>query len=101
MSNEVVPLTLQILDNEYRIACPESEHAALTAAANKLNIQMQEIRDSGKVLGVERIAVMAALDAIYELLKCRKEIEELGECTNQRLEELLNRLEIALEKSTR
>ncbi len=64
-------LTVNILDREYRVACPTGQEAQLTSAANTLNQKMQEIRDTGKVFGIERIAVMAALNLTNELLKTK------------------------------
>ncbi|MFT5578156.1 MAG: cell division protein ZapA [Paraglaciecola psychrophila] len=67
MSNDTVIVTL--LDKEYQVACPEGQQAALRESANYLNQQMREIRASGKVIGLERIAVMAALNISNELLQ--------------------------------
>ena len=61
-------VTLQILDKEYRIACPAEERDNLESAARYLNDKMREIRSSGKVIGADRIAVMAALNITHELL---------------------------------
>jgi cell division protein ZapA len=63
------PVTVHILEKEYRIACNEDEREALLAAAAFLSGKMKEIRDSGKVVGVDRIAVMAALNITHELLQ--------------------------------
>ncbi|WP_304639159.1 cell division protein ZapA [Pseudomonas sp.] len=64
------PLTviLHILDKEYRIACPPEERNNLEQAARHLDNKMREIRNSGKVIGVDRIAVMAALNISHEML---------------------------------
>ena len=67
MSNDTVIVTL--LDKEYQVACPEGQQDALRESANYLNLQMREIRAGGKVIGLERIAVMAALNISNELLK--------------------------------
>jgi len=62
-------VTVKILDKEYQVACPEDREAELTASARYLDKQMRKIRDTGRVIGVERIAVMAALNISYELLQ--------------------------------
>jgi cell division protein ZapA len=67
MTNNI-PVTVYILDKEYRVACPEDEHSALLASASLLNSRMREIRDAGKVIGADRVAVMAALNLTHELL---------------------------------
>jgi cell division protein ZapA len=67
MSN-VQTLTVTILDREYRVACPEGQEPKLEEAARALDQKMKEIRVTGKVFGIERIAVMAALNLTRELL---------------------------------
>lgn len=62
-------LKVKILDKDYLVSCPDDKKHALTAAAVHLDGKMREIRSSGKVLGTERIAVMAALNITYELLQ--------------------------------
>lgn len=99
MSNESVPVTVQIMDNEYRLACPDAERETLLAAAEYLDKKMLEIRDTGKVLGVERIAVMAALTMAHELLECRNQTTELNNLGDQRVQNLLHKVELALNKS--
>ncbi len=67
--SESVPVNVQILDKEYMISCPLEEKDALLQSAKVLNERMREVRDGGKVLGTERIAVMAALNIVHELLR--------------------------------
>ena len=67
--SESVPVNVQILDKEYMISCPLEEKDALLQSAKVLNDRMREVRDGGKVLGTERIAVMAALNIVHELLR--------------------------------
>ena len=62
-------LTVKILDKEYQVACPEGQEDELVVSAKYLDKQMRSIRDSGRVIGLERIAVMAALNISYELLQ--------------------------------
>jgi len=62
-------VTVKILDKEYQVACPKEQEAELTVSAKYLDKQMRSIRESGKVIGLERIAVMAALNISYELLQ--------------------------------
>ena len=62
-------VTIRILEKEYNVACPLEEKASLLASAEFLNGKMKEIRDSGKVVGLDRVAVMAALNIANELLQ--------------------------------
>jgi len=61
-------LTIQILGREFRVACPEGEEKQLEASVEFVNRRMQELRDTGKVTGNERIAIMAALNIAHEYL---------------------------------
>lgn len=91
----VTPVKVQILDKEFLVACPENEKAELLQTAGYLNRKMREIRDSGKVVGMDRIAVMAALNIAHELLRTRGETGDL-DGTRRRLEALTARLDAAL-----
>ena len=66
-------ITVNILDKEYQVACPEEQQAELIVSAKYLDKQMRTIRDTGKVIGLERIAVMAALNISYELLQASEQ----------------------------
>jgi len=94
-----VPVTVKILDTEYRVSCPPEELEALHAAAAYLTEKMRDIRETGKILGVERIAVMAALNVSYELLNGRTETGQFVDSCNGRMQDILNRVERALSKS--
>jgi len=61
-------ITIHILDKEYMISCSEEERHDLQRSADYLDTKMREIRDSGKIIGTDRIAVMAALNISHELL---------------------------------
>jgi cell division protein ZapA len=61
-------LTVSLLGREFRVACPEGEEKQLLASADYLNRKLKEVRDTGKVAGNERIAIMAALNIAHELM---------------------------------
>lgn len=65
-------VTVNILGKELMVACPEGEREALAAAASFLDNKMREIQESGKVIGAERCAIMAALNITNDLLELRK-----------------------------
>jgi cell division protein ZapA len=65
-------VSVRLLEKEYVVACPHEERADLLDSAEYLNSKMREIRDTGKVVGIDRIAVMAALNLANELLKTRQ-----------------------------
>lgn len=87
MSEDLKRVTVRLLDKEYQIACPDDERDALTESAELLHRKMKEIRDSGKVIGVDRIAVMAALNLCHEMLQGKSS-------TLQADERLLGRIRI-------
>lgn len=64
-------LQIAIMGREFRVACPEAEQASLLEAVDYLNKKMLEIRDAGKVIGLERIAIMAALNIAHEFLSTK------------------------------
>ena len=101
MSNDASPVSIEIMDNLYRVACPDAERESLLEAAEYLNNAMQEIRDAGKILGMERVAVIAALNISYDLLKCRRDTSHSTDLTNERVEHLLQKVENALSKSSK
>jgi cell division protein ZapA len=68
MSADPKALQINVMGREFRVACPESEQKELLEAVEYLNRKMDEIRDNAKVIGVERIAIMAALNIAHELL---------------------------------
>ena len=90
-------VTVQILDKEYSIICPPEERSNLISAARYLDGKMREIRSSGKVIGADRIAVMAALNITHELLH-RQERPEVasGGTTREQVRDLLERVDQAL-----
>ncbi len=64
-------VTVNILGKEFMVACPEEERAALSASAAYLDKKMREIQTTGKVMGTERTAIMAALNIAHDLLELR------------------------------
>ena len=85
------PIKVQIMGSEYRVGCPPDERDALMAAAQHLDDTMQGIRGTGKVMGVERIAVMAALNISYELLNTQRNAGRMERAFDERVRQLLDR----------
>jgi cell division protein ZapA len=61
-------VTINLMGREFRVACPDGEERSLLASVDYVNRKMKEIRDTGKVAGNERIALMAALNIAHEFL---------------------------------
>ncbi len=89
-------VSVRILEKEYQVACPEDQVEALSASARYLDRQMSEIRDTGKVFGMDRIAVMAALNIANEFLANKGQAEEVNEFVDGRVSSLTERISAAL-----
>ena len=86
---------IRILDKEYQVSCPPEERQALMESARQLDQRMRNIKNSGNVLGIERIAVMAALNLTYDLMKLEQS-GSTGAASQERLQKLGNTLDEAL-----
>ena len=89
-------VTVHILDKEYCIACPADERANLESAARYLDGKMREIRSGGKVIGADRIAVMAALNITPDLLHTQQRLDQEADSTRAKVRDLLERVDGAL-----
>ena len=96
MTDVYAHVTVRILEKEYQVSCPVSERTDLLDSAELLNTQMREIRDSGKVVGLDRIAVMAALNMANELLKMRTKESAAQSTLTSRLNALAERADRVL-----
>lgn len=96
MTEMYAHVSVRILEKEYQVSCPASERTALLDSAEILNARMREIRDSGKVVGLDRIAVMAALNMANELLSAQKKEEAIENSVGNRIRLLSDRVESVL-----
>ena len=96
MSSDPVAVVIQILDKEYTVACPPEEREGLLESARQLNARMREVRDSGKVMGAERMAVMTALNVIHEHNRERQERDRVLSETDAAIRALEGKLAGAL-----
>lgn len=94
--NSSTTITVNILDKEYQVACPEEEVDALRTSARFLHEQMAMIRNSGKVLGADRIAVMAALNIANELLSHKQQAGTTSAAIGAGIANLNDKLDVAL-----
>ena len=91
-------VSVRILEKEYQVVCASDERAALLDSAEYLNTEMKKIRDSGKVIGLDRIAVMAALNMANDLLKNRSRDSTLETDVVRRVRSIRERVEATLER---
>ncbi|WP_020561354.1 cell division protein ZapA [Thiofilum flexile] len=67
MDNSINPVKVRILDKEFIIACPDGQQVALIDAAKRVDGEMRRLRDGGKIMGIDRIAIVVALNLAHEL----------------------------------
>lgn len=91
------PVSIKILGKDYRVACSENEQEALLHSAQELDEQMRKIRDSGTVIGSDRIAVMAALNLTHELRQAQSNVVSPGKGLSIQLANLRHKIENVLE----
>lgn len=96
MNERIARVSIRILEKEYQVACPVEERTDLLDAAEFLNGKTREIRDSGSVMGLDRIAVMAALNLANELIKVRKNDSHGDHEVVDRVRHLRERVETAI-----
>ncbi|MCP4391653.1 MAG: cell division protein ZapA [Gammaproteobacteria bacterium] len=93
------PINISILDKDYKVACPPGEQSALLESAKFLDSKMREVRDTGNILGSERIAVITALNMANDLLRSSNVEKELGQELPPRLKDLESKISRVLEQA--
>jgi cell division protein ZapA len=83
---------IEILGREFTVACSEEERQGLLDAVSYLDSKMREIRDAGKIIGAERIAMMAALNITHELLNTKSGGVDVGDI-KRRMYNMQNQIE--------
>ncbi|MFZ2727080.1 MAG: cell division protein ZapA [Methylococcaceae bacterium] len=97
MSRKIDAVTLTILGKEYKIACELNEQDDLIEAARQLDSNMRKMRDSGKVNGADRIAVLAALNLAHELQIVKNQNVQLSQNLARHLADLRNKINQTLD----
>ena len=96
MSQQIAQVSVRILDKEYQVACPADERTDLLDSAEILNSKMREIRDSGRIVGLDRIAVMAALNMANDLIHAQARDQQLEGDISERLKSISDRVDSVL-----
>ena len=96
MNESTAQVSVRILDKEYQVACPANERTDLLDSAEVLNAKMLEIRDSGRIVGIDRIAVIAALNMANDLLHAQARDRTLDGDVSSRLKLISDRVESVL-----
>ena len=98
MNDSGKPVTVKILDKEYLISCSEEEREPLHTAVTYLNAKMLDMKNSGRVIGSERIAVMTALNLAHELLAYKQENDDYTSSVDTMVQRLQSKIDEALVK---
>ena len=96
MTEKSAQVSVRILDKEYQVACPASERTNLLDSAEILNTKMREIRDGGRIVGLDRIAVMAALNMANDLIQANARDQDLEGGISDRLKIISDRVDHVL-----
>lgn len=101
MTDGLARVSVRILEKEYQVACPAEERDNLLRSAELLNRKMREIRESGKVIGLDRIAVMAALNLTNELLVAQNSDDKIDTKLTGRVQDLCELVDTTVAEGTR
>ena len=96
----VKSVDVSILGREFTVSCTDEERQGLMDAVSYLDTKMHEIRDSGKVVGVERIAIMTALNLSHELLNTKSGDVDIGDY-KRRINAMQNQIDEAIAAQTK
>ena len=91
----IKPVDVSILGREFTVSCTDEERSGLLDAVSYLDKKMHDIRDAGKVIGVERIAIMAALNLSHELLNTKTGDVDIGDY-KRRISAMQNQIDEAM-----
>ncbi len=96
MNNPTEPVSITILDRKYQFACTPEERKDLILAAQHLDERMKEIKEAGRLMSLERIALQAALNLSDELLKMQHNSDLRKEKIDSKIRMLADQLDNAL-----
>ena len=96
MSNSSEPVSVIILEKKYQFACPPDQRNDLVEAARHLDECMSEIRESGRLMSLERIALQAALNFSADILRMQRSETQRKERIDQRIRLLADQIDDAL-----
>lgn len=99
MSNTSKPIKVMILDKEFLVACPEEDQAALLDSADFLNDKMKEVQRHGRVIGMDRITVMTALNMAHEMLQMRDSGKNFDQTIGSRLHLMQDKIDTTMKKN--
>lgn len=98
--NPIKVVTVKILNKEFQVSCPAEAEEQLMEAAFYLDQKMRDVRKNGRIIGIEKMAIVAALNITHELLSNRQQKDVYVQSVSEQIERLQNKLEDALITNT-
>jgi cell division protein ZapA len=93
--SEAKPIDVSIMGRDFTVSCADEERQGLLDAVDYLDKKMRDIRDSGKVVGTERVAIMAALNLSHEVLNTKTGDIDIGDY-KRRISAMQNQIDEAI-----
>ena len=98
MPKDSQAVNVRILDKDYKIACPVGEHKSLLSSAKYVDKQMRDIRKTGKVISMDRVAVMVALNIAHEMLNSQQQMSKIDNDVVEHLQQLQEKIQDTLNR---
>jgi len=95
----IAQVHVKILEKEFQLGCSPEERGDLLDSVELLNSKMREIRDSGKVTGIDKIAILAALNLANELIQSRGKGQALESDAMKQVQQIREQVETALQSN--
>lgn len=95
-STDIKTVQVTILDRDYGMACTPGEEEALRASARMLDERLREIRMTGKVMGMEKMLVMAGINIAHEYFKAQAQLTRHNQAIERQLDRLTSKVEEAI-----
>ncbi len=99
MSESYNTVSLSILGKIYKVKCPPEKIAELRESAQYLEDKMRKLAQTAKIMGADRLAVIAALNVAHELLLEKKQVTTYMDAMSRRIRDLQNKIDDTLAES--
>jgi len=100
VSEDKTTVNIRILGNEFLVSCGQGEVDDLMESARELNQRMQLAHDSGTVIGLDRIAVLAALNLTHENMRLQRQLDAAVLDGQDKVVDLTQRVRQAIDDAT-
>jgi len=91
--NKKIPVTVKILNQNYDVFCSEDEKENLISSAELLNDKMMKTKAEGKTIGLDRIAVISALNFASDSLNYKEITNSINSSIKEKIQNLNHKLD--------